>query len=260
MVQRETVPLLADMRRQHILARVASLGSISNAQAAEEFGVSVLTIRRDVEMLARQGLVARIHGGVRSVTDSNLHYDERAKHRLSAKQQIGQQAASLVKEGETVYLDAGTTTLEVAYALRRSPLKTLRIATHAVNIAVELAVRPGFTVFLIGGEIFEDTYAATGRAAVQMLSGYRFDRMFLACMGFDPQGGITNARVPEVEVKTAALAQSGWTCLVADAAKWGVTTFARIVPLNGVNAVISDTQLPFEAQQTLTHLGLELYL
>jgi DeoR/GlpR family transcriptional regulator of sugar metabolism len=253
-------PLLAETRRQHILARVATLGSLSNAQAAEEFGVSLLTIRRDVETLARQGLVARVHGGVRTVTESNLLYDERAKQRLNAKQQIGVQAASLVRDGETVYLDAGTTTLEVAHALRHGPLKALRIVTHAVNIAAELVARPGFSIFLIGGEIFEDTYAATGRAAVQMLSEYRFDRMFLACMGFDPQGGVTNARVPEVEVKAAAMAQSAWTGLVADATKWGVTTFARIVPLSGINAVISDEQLPAEAQQILSQLGIELYL
>lgn len=252
--------MLVDLRRRHIYERIVELGWLSSAQAAKEFHVSPLTIRRDLEVLEQQGLVQRVRGGAQVAGTPDVAYARRAARERDAKRRIGEFAADLVQDGETVYLDAGTTTLEIARALKTRARRDVRVVTHAVNLAAELVALPHLKVFSIGGEIFEETYAATGAAAVDMVGRYRYDRLFLACMGFDAQAGITNVRVPEVEIKAAALANARWTALVADASKWGVHTFARIAPLDRVQAVVTDDRLPDRAVETLRHLGLEVHL
>lgn len=258
--------MLASQRRKHIIERIEQLGTLSNTQAASEFGVSMLTIRRDLDLLEQQGLIRRVHGGAQASRNGataslgGVGYDQRLHRDHAAKLRIGARAAELVQDGETIFLDAGTTTIEIARALKTRPLRSVRVVTHAVNIAAELVGLPQFRVFSIGGEIFEETYASTGQVAVELLSRYSYDRFFLACMGFDPRAGITNARLPEVEVKVAAMHQARWTGLVADASKWGVHTFARIAPLGSVQAVVSDERLPPAARAEVQQLGLDLML
>jgi len=267
--------VVSEARRKRILERLEQSGSLSNAHAANEFGVSMLTIRRDLDLLESRGLIQRVHGGAQALSREapremtrdlsredgalEVRYNQRQLQGTEVKRRIGQQAAELVQDFETVYLDAGTTTLEVARALKLRPLTRIQVVTHAVNLAAELVGVAHIRVFCIGGEIFEESYAATGQVAVELVRRFSYDRCFLAGMGVDPSAGITNGRVPEVEVKTAALERAHWTCLVADASKWGVRTFAPIAPLSSVQAFVTDDRLPESGVQAVAHLGIALY-
>jgi len=265
--------VVSEARRKRILERLEQTGSVLSAQAASEFGVSMLTIRRDLDLLASQGLIQRVHGGAQALTREvsrarevsgeggalELRYTQRQSHEAEVKRRIGQQAAELVQDFETVYLDAGTTTLEVARALKLRPLTRIQVVTHAVNLAAELVGVAHIRVFCIGGEIFEESYAATGQVAVELVKRFSYDRCFIAGMGVDLTVGITNGRVPEVEVKAVAMTRAHWTCLVADASKWGVRTFAPIAPLSSVQAFVTDDRLPDLGAQAIEQLGISLY-
>jgi len=262
--------VVSETRRQRILERLEQTGTLSNANAASEFGVSMLTIRRDLDLLESRGLIERVHGGAqaRAKLEASaprddgalgLRYAQRQSQEAEVKRRIGQRAAELVEDGETVYLDAGTTTLEVARALRLRSLSRVQVVTHAVNLAAELVGVPHLRVFCIGGEIFEESYAATGQVAVELVKRFSYDRCFVAGMGVDPDAGITNGRVPEVEVKAAAMARARWSCLVADASKWGTRTFAPIAPLSSVQAFVTDDRLPEAGCRIVQDLGIALY-
>ena len=259
--------MVSEARRKRILERLEQTGSLLSAHAATEFGVSMLTIRRDLDLLASQGLIQRVHGGAparpreasRDTGSLEVRYTQRQSHEAEVKRRIGQRAAELVQDFETVYLDAGTTTLEVARALKLRSLTRIQVVTHAVNLAAELVGVAHIRVFCIGGEIFEESYATTGQVAVELVKRFSYDRCFIAGMGVDLASGITNGRVPEVEVKAAAMARAHWTYLVADASKWGVRTFAPIAPLSSVQAFVTDDRLPDSDAQAIRQLGISLH-
>jgi DeoR/GlpR family transcriptional regulator of sugar metabolism len=132
------------------------------------------------------------------------------------------------------------------------------VVTHAVNIAMELSGHSEISLIQVGGEIYRQTYAATGPLALETIARFSFDRMFLACQGFDTEGGLSNGNLTENEVKQAAMRASRWIGLVADASKWTRTTFARIAPLDAIHAIITDNRLPESGRVALQELGLEV--
>ena len=268
--------MFAEERRKLLLERIEAAGTLSNAEVADAFNVSMLTIRRDLELLERDGLIRRIYGGAQHISvplieaARSIDFQQRAQQNLDLKKRIAELAAETVMDGETVFLDAGTTTLALARALvertlnqrtlSERPPMNVRIVTHAVNIANEFAGHQNFRIFAIGGEIFEETRASTGQFTLDTIRRFAYDRCFVGCMGFDVQNGMTNARMPEVDVKNAVIERSSWVCLVADSLKWGVNAFAPIAPLERCHCVVSDSGLPDEAQRKVRRLGIDLRL
>ena len=258
--------LFAEERRKLLLERIEAAGTLSNAEVAETFNVSMLTIRRDLELLERDGLIRRIYGGAQHISvplieaSRSTDFQQRAQQNLDLKERIGKLAAETVTDGETIFLDAGTTSLAMARALVERPLMNVRIVTHAVNIANEFAGYLNFRIFAIGGEIFEETRASTGQFTLDTIRRFSYDRYFIGCMGFDVQNGMTNARMPEVDVKNAVIERSNWVCLIADSMKWGVNAFAPIAPLERCHCVISDLGLNVEVQRKIRKLGIDLRL
>jgi DeoR/GlpR family transcriptional regulator of sugar metabolism len=250
--------MLARDRHRRILELLEQAGSLTNSQLVEELDVSIMTVRRDLNELEHRGLMQRVHGGAQAVGESDVGYSLRSRRDLGAKRAIGRSAAELVQDGETIYLDAGTTTIEIARCLHRRTFLHLKVVTHAVNIASELAGHANITVIQLGGEIYRQTYAATGPLALETLRHFRFDRLFLAAQGFGLEGGLTNGNLTENEIKRAAMENARWTGLVADASKWKVTTLARIAPVARLNAVITDNRLPPEGRAALERIGLEV--
>ncbi len=252
--------MLIHTRHQRMLALLQSADSASNKQIANALKVSVMTVRRDLADLEGRGLVTRVYGGAYAKVKPEVSYATRLGHRLEEKHAIGQIAASMVREGESIYLDAGSTTMEIARQLRDSKLGNIRVVTHAVNIAAELSGLPNLHVVQIGGEIYRESYSATGSIAVQTINQFRFNRCFLAAQGMSPTAGITDWSLAEVEVKRAALANSSWNCLVADSSKWGHELMAQTCSLSGVNAIITDSKLSPGAKLELARLGIETIL
>lgn len=245
-------------RLQRILELIGRQGSLTNAALARALEVSTMTVRRDLDILECQGYLRRVHGGARAVDELDVGYGLRQGRNVGAKRRIGARAAEFVQNGETIYLDAGTTTMEVARALKRRSLHGVRVVTHAVNIAAELSGSPGLGVLQVGGELFLQTYSATGPLALETIRRFSFDRLFLAAQGVDLAAGLTNSSLLEAEVKNAAIAASRWVCLVCDASKWGRVTFAPCGSLGDIDLFITDARLPPEARIKLVELGLEV--
>lgn len=250
--------MLARDRHRRILELLERDGSLTNTQLAEELDVSIMTVRRDLNELEHRGLMQRVHGGAQAIGEPDVGYSLRSRRDMGAKRAIGRTAAELVRDGETIYLDAGTTTIEIARCLHRREFRHLKVVTHAVNIATELSGHANITVIQVGGEIYRQTYAATGPLALETIKHFSFDRLFLAAQGFDLDGGLTNGNLTENEIKRAAMDNSRWIALVADASKWKATTFARIAPVARLNAIITDNRLPPEGREALERIGLEV--
>ncbi len=253
-----TPPLLALERSQRILSLLEQHGTLSNATLARTLGVSNMTVRRDVLDLEHRGLLRRIHGGVEHASSPDAGFSLRSRQQRGAKRAIGQTAAALVRDGETVYLDAGSTALELARSLRGRKLERVRIVTHAINIAHEFAGLKGFSLVQVGGEIFGQTFAATGPLALETLSHLRFDRLFLGAQGFSVNEGLTDSNLLEVEVKKAAIRQAREVIVLADSSKWRRVSFARVAPLSAVSTLITDGGFPLEDRTTLSEAGLKV--
>lgn len=250
--------MLPNNRLRRILELVNQHGTLSNAALADALAVSTMTVRRDLDVLERQGYLRRIHGGARAIDEWDVDYRLRRSRNVCAKRLIGAKAAEWVQDGETVYLDAGTTTMEVAKAIKARRLNHVRVVTHAVNIAAELTGTPGLGLLQIGGELFLHNYSATGPLAIETVRRFSFDRLFLGAQGVDLTAGVTNSSLLEAEVKNAAIASSRWICLVCDASKWGRVTFASSGDLRDLDLFITDSRLPQEARVNLAELGLEV--
>ena len=251
------VPLLARDRSQRILTLLEAQGSLTNAVLAQTLGVSAMTVRRDLLDLEHQGLVRRVHGGVELPSSPDRGFSLRSRQGRVAKQAIGRAAAALVQSGETVYLDAGSTAMELALSLRLRPLERVRIVTHAINIAAEFAGLPNFSLIQVGGEILGQTYAATGPLALETLSKLRFDRLFLGAQGFSVEAGLTDSNLLEAELKAAAIRSATEVILIADASKWRRISFARVAPLEVLSCIVTDVSFPEGDRTLLNELALE---
>ncbi len=239
-------------RLQKILEYLEHDGTISNQQMATSLKVSLMTVRRDLVTLEQQGLLRRVHGGAEISTNPDRGFSLRSRQQHTAKRNIGQAAALLIKDHETIYLDAGSTAFEMARALKQhTSLRGARVITHAVNIATELAGLAHISVIQIAGEIFSKTYAATGALALSSLKHLSFDKFFLATQGFDLTLGLTDSNLQEIEVKKAVIEAAREVVLIADSSKWRQASFAQVGTLKILSKIVTDSGFPLEDRQLL---------
>jgi DeoR/GlpR family transcriptional regulator of sugar metabolism len=251
--------LLVTQRHRLILDSIAEQGTIETADLARALQVSEMTVRRDLAELDRQGLLVRVRGGAQTILDADVGYPHRARRHPDEKRQIGTAAAAQVNSHDTIFLDAGSTTVELARALRRrSGLRRVNVVTNAVNLAAELSGSENIIVIQVGGEIYRETFSCTGPIALEAIERFSFDRMFLAAQGVHPDDGLTNSNLLEVQVKVAAMGRSNWTCLIADASKWESRSMYRITDLGGIDAWVSDSRLAEKARAAARDRGVEV--
>lgn len=245
-------------RLQHIIDLIEKNGSRTNAELAEVLGVSLMTVRRDIIDLEHRGLLRRVHGGVQSASSPDRGFSLRSRQQQTAKHAIGQAAAALVQDFEIIYLDAGSTAMEVALSLRQRDVKGVRVVTHAINIATELAGLPQIQLIQIGGEVFGQTFAATGPHALSRIRTLSFDTLFLSAQGFNIAQGLTDSNLLEVEVKQAAIAAAKNVTLIADSSKWNMTSFAQVAPLGIASRIITDAGIDSAGRASLKKARLEV--
>jgi DeoR/GlpR family transcriptional regulator of sugar metabolism len=218
-----------------------------------------MTVRRDLAMLDKSGRIKRVHGGARILKRPENEFEKRSRVYPEEKRAIGEAAADLIKDGETVFLDAGSTMLEVAQAIKNRDFENLRIVTHAVNITGVLAGQD-ITVVQLGGEIYRSTSAVVGQQALRFLESSRFDRCFLAAAAVNLEFGVSDKHLPEIDIKRAALQHARWTALVIDASKWGTQSMLRVASLRELNCIVTDARLEPDAQAALRNRGLEVVI
>src|ERR1700730_5432626 len=177
--------LLTEQRRRSVLDLVDQAGQVTVADMVERFAISAVTVRGDLDALASIGAVVRSHGGAVRRQEATQDYPLRTKDTLhrDEKIRIGRAAAELVQTGETIILDSGTTTAEIAQHLKRMRIQSLTVITNALNIAVELADAPGISLIMIGGLLRPVSYSFVGPQAEAMMNDFHADRLFLAVDG-----------------------------------------------------------------------------
>ena len=183
---------------------------------------------------------------------------ERLKTHSEQKRRIGSAAASLIQDGETIILDSGTTTLEIARQIKNK--QGLQVITNGVNIAAELLDARGVQTFMVGGTIRGDSSSIVGRSAEEMFEQFSADKVFLSGAGCDPDFGVSGANLDETMVNRAMLRIAREIILVADASKFSKRSMVRIAPFSEIDIVISDNGLRTELQEKIRASGCNLIL
>ncbi len=222
-----------------ILERLSGNGSVSVADISDELGVSAATIRRDLDLLERQRLLARTHGGAVAqgvLYELPLRYKS-ARHK-EEKLRIAREAAIRVADGHAVGLTGGTTTTEVARALVDH--QRLTVVTNALNIASELAVRPNLKLVVTGGVARSESYELVGPLAEASLAGLNLDVVFVGADGVSLEAGLTTHHEVEAHTNRALIERAGSIVVVADSSKIGRVAFARICDVRAADELITD--------------------
>jgi DeoR/GlpR family transcriptional regulator of sugar metabolism len=240
--------VLPDQRRERILHLVRSVGGVRVSELVEQLGVSDMTIRRDIEVLAGRGLVARVHGGATALGDRSADepgFTAKSVQQRVEKRAIARAAVRLVQPGAAVALSAGTTTYEIARELCAVP--DLTVVTNSFPAAQLLheAGRSDLTVVLTGGTRTPSD-ALVGPVAVEALRGLHVDTVFLGVHGFDERG-FTTPNLVEAETNRALLSCARRRVVTADHTKWGVVGLASITGLEDIEVLVVDDRIQPEA-------------
>ena len=235
--------MLSEERRQKILDLLDSQGSVEITDLVNRFNVVEMTVRRDFDLLERKGLLRRVHGG--AVSDRGRSYEPPFLTRTIAhemeKVRIGKAAANLVNNGESITLDVGTTTLEVARHL--TDKQNLTIITPCFQIANILVEHPGIRLILTGGILRPGELSMVGHLAERCFRDFFVDKLFLGAAGIDFETGLTEYNLEDTLVKQAMIRSAKEVILVADSSKFNKIAFTAIGPLKSINRVVTDSSI-----------------
>jgi DeoR/GlpR family transcriptional regulator of sugar metabolism len=227
------------VRRQALIEAMQREGELQVRQLAEDLCCSEMTIRRDLDVLERDGAVRRIHGGA---VRANLRRNEppyavRALEAVEAKRRIGRAAAELISAGETIILDSGTTAMEVARAVRGRAITVLSLGLRAqMELAEDSAVR----LIATGGDVRPGELSLTGELAEVAFERLRFDTYILGCCGIDAREGLTTHLPADARVQRAAIRSARRTIVIGDRSKLGLVTFSHVCDLSAVELLVTD--------------------
>ena len=236
------------LRRAQILERIQRDGGVSVADLARDHAVSAITVHRDLEQLAREGLVERVHGGARALRGLGTMpliataWTQRVEQASAAKMAIAGHAASLVRPGSTIFLDASSTALALARRLMDDPPNELTLVTNSPAIAFELMAEP-IHVVICPGELDQHMRMLAGRWTVEFIGDLNFDTAFVSAAGLTLDAGLTTSRRPLADVVNAACAAAGSTVWLIDSTKFGRASLVTIVPAQKVDLIVSDDGL-----------------
>lgn len=245
-------------RRDKIIQKIQSEGSVRVDQLSEEFDVSTVTIRNDLEFFEKKGLIHRTYGGalLRNNVYNDPSIEEKKKINVDEKRRIGKYAAGLVKDNESIIFDSGSTTREIA--LRIKDNKNLTIMTNAINIALELAGSNDLEIMLTGGVLREKSYSLVGPEAERTMQNYYFDKLFLGVDGMDFEHGLTTSNPLEAQLNRLMVERSNKIIAVTDSTKFGRHSFSYICDLDPIGTIITDSNISPDFEQKLKKRDIEV--
>jgi DeoR/GlpR family transcriptional regulator of sugar metabolism len=230
--------MLVAERRELLLRRLETDGTLVARDLAAELGVSEDSVRRDLRDLAAAGLCQRVYGGAVPVSRALADYTARASVEPESKQRVAARAAALITPDDRVILDGGTTTLAVVRALPAA--LTATVITHSPTIAAALVDHPGIEILLLGGRIYKHSAVACGAATAEAAAGISADLFFLGVTGVHPEAGLTTGDAEEAAMKRTLAARAADTYVLASAEKVGAISPYRVLGLTDVTAIITD--------------------
>lgn len=245
-------------RKQQLAEFLAGRGFADLSLLVAELGVSESTVRRDLSHLESEGIIRRTHGGAVFVSDrfSALNYSARESTEVDQKQAIGKAAAELVQDGETVLLDGGTTTFQVAKHLMT---RSLQVVTNSLPIANLLGSAASIELIFVGGYIYPRTGVALGPITRRTLADLHFARLFMGAAGINEEG-LYNANVLLVEAQDQMMRSADEVIVVADHTKFGKRSLARLCGWERIDRVISDRTLSDGWRDIVRSAGADMIL
>lgn len=247
-------------RQEAILRRLGDQQRILVPEICEAFAVSEATARRDLEALASQGLIQRVHGGALSIRKASPESPMlvRSQEQAREKRWIGRAAATLVQDGETVFLGSGTTVLEAARALRDRP--SLTVITNSLPVLNLLAGLPGITLIGLGGSLRDSEYSLIGHITEQALAEVRADRVIMGIRAVSLEHGLTNDYLPETLTDRAILRVGGQVIILADHTKCGAVAAAFVASISAMHVLVTDKRTPSDFREVLTASGVKVVI
>lgn len=248
--------MLTHQRKQHILSVLQRDGNVVAKSLSEELALSEDTIRRDLRELAAEGLLQRVHGGALPIARAEADFAGRLQLATAEKVAIGRAAARLVRPGQVVLIDGGTTAVQMARHLPAGLRAT--VVTHSPSVAVELAGHAGIEVVLIGGRLFRHSMVAVGAAAMDAISRVHADTCFLGVTGVHAEAGLTTGDVEEAAIKRALMAAAAETVVLASSEKIGAASAWVIQPVSAATTLLVSPEAPAAALAPLRKAGLAI--
>ncbi|HKX83371.1 MAG TPA: DeoR/GlpR family DNA-binding transcription regulator [Pyrinomonadaceae bacterium] len=256
--------MLTEERRGAIVSLLQEHGKVQVKDLSKRFKTSEVTIRSDLKELHARGMVFKSHGGavlpslVSNTAAPTLSLKEKFSQQTDEKSLIGAAAAELVQDGETIILDSGSTTHEIAKRIKDR--KNLTVITNGVNIATELAGNRNVQIILLGGVLRHSALSLVGHFAEEMLAQLTADKLFMAADGCTLEYGVSTSKFEESRINQAMVAIAREKYLVADSSKFGKNSLSRIVSLWDMNGVVVDDKIPDEYKDEIVLRGLNLVI
>lgn len=232
--------MLAVERRNQILEKLQEERRVVVSELSQLYHVSEETIRRDLDKLEKEGLIVKSYGGavINDNTNIDLPFNVRKKHNVQGKQKIAELVASLVNDGEHIMLDASSTAVFIAKALKQK--KRLTVVTNSIEVLLELSDVPEWNVITPGGILREGFLALVGPKAVSGIASYNVEKTFLSCKAFDPDRGFSDTSEEFVQVKQTMMSAGKECILAVDSSKFYKLAFSTVGDLKDIDRIITD--------------------
>jgi DeoR family transcriptional regulator, aga operon transcriptional repressor len=256
----EPVLLLEDRRRE-IRSLIEEEGRVTTDQLATRFNTSLVTIRGDLNALAETGLIVRTHGGALAHRDGEeAAIEVKPSLRHAEKVRIATAAVAMIREGDTLLLDSGSTTGEIAKQIRTLKLHAINVITNALNVAVTLAQAPHVRLVMLGGVLRPNSFALSGPQAEAALAGLQADRLFLGVDSLDPEIGLMTPHLLEAQLNAQMIRSARQVVAVADSSKLLRRSLSVIAKVEQIHTLITDQGAHPDSVAALRTRGVEVVL
>ncbi|HBE78780.1 MAG TPA: DeoR family transcriptional regulator [Firmicutes bacterium] len=252
--------MLTEERKRAILDILQEKTSVSVGELRDLFSVSDVTIRKILNELDDYGYLKRTRGGAISLTTSIREFEEKEKEKTNTaeKKAIAKAAYEIIKDGETVFIDAGSTTLELTRLIKNGSKRNIVLVTNAINLAVEMVDAEDIDLILIGGNVRHRILSCVGGLAEKAIESLFFDKVFLGANSIDIEHGITTPNTYEAQVKQCMLKSAKEKIVLADYSKFNEVSLAKVCPINGVDRIITDWNAAEPGIKKLRELGVDV--
>ncbi len=251
--------LTTEQRREKIMSLVHEIGKVRVADLSQEYGISEVSIRKDLEALESEGHLKRVHGGAVALNKLYVNMDlgERFRTNASAKKHLAELAADFIEDNDTVFMNAGTTLTYVLRAIKGK--KNVSIVTNSIQNATEAASHSSFNIILLGGDVDTKYQFTHGSDAEKQLCNYHATKCILSVDGVSADAGLTLYYANEASIARQMIASASKVIVVADGTKIGKEVFARITDATEMDILITNKTDKTEDLTSLKELGVQIY-
>ena len=237
---------------------ILSNGSVTMEELRDHFGISINTVRRDIAEIVKPGYIEKVYGGVKATAKvpALVPYSVRSHSPSDVKQKICLAAGEMVKDGDIIFIDSGTTTIHIMEAVRD---KNITVITNNIEVMLQALDYENIRIIVLPGEIHRKTHSITGEESAAFLSHLNMDIAFMAATGAS-LSGVTNSSPLEYSIKRAAVANTKRAVLLVTGGKFGVTSLLTYANLNQFHTVITDSSIAPEYRKKLNELNVNLVI